>query len=90
MTESLEKASILGFVITILLFSSLIYLAANVDFPLFSSARGSLIPIESADSEGMGMSSFLWNKRGFDMLILPLVLFAVSVCCLAMLREEVR
>lgn len=90
MTESIEKASILGFVITILLFSSLLYIAANIDFPLFSSARGFLIPIWSTDSEGVGMSSFLWNKRGFDMLMLPLVLFAVSVCCLAMLREEVQ
>ena len=88
MTDSLEKASILGFIAAILLFSSLLYLVLSMEFPLFSTARNAFIPIELADSGGVGISGFLWNKRGFDMLMLSLVLFAVSVCCLAMLKEE--
>ena len=38
----------------------------------------------------MGVSSFLWEYRGFDLLTQALLLFATAMCCLAMLREERR
>lgn len=59
MNESQEKAPIMGLLVSILLLSFLIFVAVNVDFPLFSATRESLIPILPNESEGMVVSSFL-------------------------------
>lgn len=53
----------MGLLVSILLLSFLISLAVSVDFPLFSVARESLIPILPNESEGIVVSSFLEPER---------------------------
>lgn len=74
----------------ILLFLSFMYVSSSVPFPSGSYAYSQLVPVTPSDQIGPAMSEFLWQYRGLDLLFQTLVLFATSICCLAMLRRELR
>jgi len=71
-----------------LLFVSLFYVVTTTPFPYSSYRSRELLPTEPADALGGGMSNFLWNYRGFDLIMQTLILFATAISCLALLREE--
>jgi len=77
-----------GFALGALLFLSLLLIGANEPFPVHSFRHGELVPIHPLWDIGMAVSGFLWEYRGFDLLIQALLLFVTAMCCLTMLREE--
>ena len=79
---------IVSLVFTALLFLSLIFVVSSTPFPHAKYRSRELLPIEPADALGSEMSNFLWNFRGFDLMMQTLILFATAISCLALLREE--
>ena len=79
---------IVSLVLTALLFLSLIFVVSSTPFPHAKYRSRELLPIEPADALGGEMSNFLWNFRGFDLMMQTLILFATAISCLALLREE--
>jgi multisubunit Na+/H+ antiporter MnhB subunit len=79
---------IVSLVFTALLFLSLIFVVFSTPFPHAKYRSRELLPIEPADALGGEMSNFLWNFRGFDLMMQTLILFATAISCLALLREE--
>jgi len=77
-----------GFALGALLFFSFLLVVINEPFPVHSFRHGELVPIRPLRDIGMAVSGFLWEYRGFDLLMQALVLFVTAMCCLAMLREE--
>ena len=71
-----------------LLFFSLLYVVSSTPFPHAKYRSRELLPTEPADALGGEMSNFLWNFRGFDLMMQTLILFATAISCLALLREE--
>ena len=88
MTETYRAANYIGAALVVLIFISLIFIVSSVPFPSSVFMGGQFIPTSPSDQIGPAMSGFLWDFRGFDLLMVTLVLFGVSICCLAMLREE--
>jgi multisubunit Na+/H+ antiporter MnhB subunit len=82
--------SVAGFALSLLLFLSLFLIVANEPFPASSYRHGELVPIRPFGGIGAAVSGFLWEFRGFDLLMQALLLFVTAMCCLAMLREERR
>ena len=80
--------SVAGFALGALLFLSYLLIVANEPFPVHSFRHRELVPIRPLGDIGMAVSGFLWEYRGFDLLVQALLLFATAMCCLAMLREE--
>jgi len=79
---------IVSLVFTTILFLSLIFVVSSTPFPHAKYRSRELLPIEPADALGGEMSNFLWNFRGFDLMMQTLILFATAISCLALLREE--
>ena len=79
-----------GFALSVLLFFSFLLIVVNEPFPAHSFRHGELVPIRPLRNIGIAVSGFLWEHRGFDLLMQALLLFATAMCCLAMLQEERR
>ena len=89
MSES--KTSIyVGFVISALIFGILALVLVNEPFPSSTLVHSELIPTKPGSQIGGAMSGFLWDYRGMDLVFQTLILFTTAICCLAMLREEMR
>ena len=80
--------TIAGFAISALLFFSLLFIVIEEPFPVHPFLDGKLMPIRSLHDIVIDVSRFLWEYRGFDLLMQALWLFVTAMCCLAMLREE--
>ena len=85
-----RRDTAVGFTLVILLFTSLTYILLNTPFKAVPFIHEELVSTESSSEIGRAMSNFLWERRGFDLLMQTLVLFATAVCCLAMLRPGRR
>lgn len=82
-----RRYTAVGFTLVILLFASLTYMLLKTPFKATPFIHEEIVSAEEPSSEiGRAMSNFLWERRGFDLLMQTLVLFATAVCCLAMLR----
>jgi multisubunit Na+/H+ antiporter MnhB subunit len=79
-----------GIVITVLILGALVLVLVNEPFPSSRLVHSELIPTQPGSQLGGAMSSFLWDYRGMDLLFQTLILFTTAICCLAMLREEMR
>ena len=80
--------TVAGFALGALLFFSFLLIVVNEPFPVHSFRHSELVPIRPLHDVGMGVSVFLWEYRGFDLLVQALLMFTTAMCCLAMLREE--
>jgi multisubunit Na+/H+ antiporter MnhB subunit len=88
---SAEKTSLYaGIVIVVLIFGALMLVLINEPFPSSRLVHSELIPTQPGSQIGGAMSGFLWDFRGMDLLFQTLILFTTAICCLAMLREEIR
>jgi multisubunit Na+/H+ antiporter MnhB subunit len=88
LNEPYNSANYIGAALVVLIFVSLFFIAYSIPFPSSTFDGGQSIPTSPSDQIGPAMSGFLWDFRGFDLLMVTIVLFSVSICCLAMLREE--
>lgn len=77
-------------IVMTLLFLSFLYVVSTEPFPHASYLSRELLSTQDAGALGGGMSNFLWNFRGLDMIMQTLILFATAISCLALLREEKR
>ena len=79
-----------GLVISALILVALIAILVSEPFPASSLMHGEMIPTQPGSEIGGKMSGFLWDFRGFDLSFQSLVLFTTAICCLALLREEMK
>ena len=86
--NGVDAVKIVSLTFTALLFLSLIFVVSSTPFPHAKYRSRELLPIEPTDALGGEMSNFLWNFRGFDLMMQTLILFATAISCLALLREE--
>jgi hypothetical protein len=89
MSDSVRATTVAGIIVSVLLFISFMYVV-NTPFPADERAHYPSQSVSTSDPNEIGpsMSGFLWGYKGFDLLMQTLVLFATSICCLAMLRRE--
>ena len=90
MSENNVTVKIVGLLIAVCLFLSLLYVVSTTSFPHASYLSRELLSTQRADELGGEMSNFLWNFRGLDLIMQTLILFATAISCLALLREEKR
>ena len=88
MSDNSSATKVVGIVVTVLLFFTFLYVINNTPFPHTTYSSKERLPTQSSDELGGEMSNFLWNYRGFDLMMQTLVLFATAISCLALLREE--
>jgi multisubunit Na+/H+ antiporter MnhB subunit len=79
-----------GIVIAGLIFTAFMIILVSEPFPSSTMAHTEMIPTQPGGELGSAMSRFLWDFRGMDLTFQTLVLFTTAICCLALLREEVR
>ncbi|HUV33881.1 MAG: hypothetical protein ABIJ47_11280 [Candidatus Bathyarchaeota archaeon] len=79
-----------GIVVSVLIFGSLVLILVNEPFPSSKLVHSEMIPTQPGSQIGGAMSGFLWDFRGMDLVFQTLILFTTAICCLAMLREEIR
>jgi multisubunit Na+/H+ antiporter MnhB subunit len=80
----------IGIVVSALIFGALALVLVNDPFPSSKLVHSELIPTQPGSQIGGAMSGFLWDFRGLDLLFQTLILFTTAICCLALLREEIR
>ena len=80
----------IGIVVSALIFGALTLVLVNDPFPSSKLVHSELIPTQPGSQIGGAMSGFLWDFRGLDLLFQTLILFTTAICCLALLREEIR
>jgi multisubunit Na+/H+ antiporter MnhB subunit len=85
-----SKNTAIGVVISLLMFAAFMVILAREPFPNSALAHSEKIETNPGSEIGAAMSKFLWDFRGFDLTFQTLILFTTAVCCLALLREEVR
>lgn len=87
-TAKAAAAAALFSVLCILLLFS--WLGLDVGFPLFQFAPPrfleQLLGVGALGEIAEGVSKFLWEHRGLDLLIQAFVIVATVVCCMAMLK----
>jgi multisubunit Na+/H+ antiporter MnhB subunit len=88
MSENNGAVKVAGLFISGLLFLSLLYVVSTTPFPHTTYLSRELLSTQQAGELGGEMSNFLWNFRGFDLIMQTLILFATAISCLALLREE--
>jgi hypothetical protein len=88
MSENSNGVKVVGIIVCSLLFLTFLYLISTVPFPHSVFRSREVLPIRPGEELGAGMSLFLWNFRGLDMLVASVFLVTTSLSCLALLREE--
>jgi len=79
-----------GAVISALIFGALTLVLVSAPFPSSRLVHSELISTQPGSQIGGAMSGFLWDFRGLDLVFQTLILFTTAICCLALLREEIR
>jgi multisubunit Na+/H+ antiporter MnhB subunit len=79
-----------GVAVAVLLFAALMMVVLSEPFPTSTMAHSEMIPTQPGAEIGSAMSRFLWDFRGMDLTFQTLVLFTTAICCLALLREELK
>lgn len=79
-----------GVAVAVLLFAALMMVVLSEPFPYTTMAHSEMIPTQPGAEIGSAMSGFLWDFRGMDLTFQTLVLFTTAICCLALLREEMK
>ncbi len=85
-----KTSLIAGVVFSLALLGAFLYILASEPFPGSSLVHSKMIPLKPGSSIGGEMSGFLWDFRGMDLVFQTLVLFTTAICCLALLRKEMK
>ncbi len=89
MSEPSSGVKAVSVIVAALLLVAFVYLISSTPFPHASyTSIGTELPVSQGVDLGAGMSRFMWDYRGLDLMAQTLVLFATAIACLAMLREE--
>jgi multisubunit Na+/H+ antiporter MnhB subunit len=88
--SDIKSSKIAGVILSILIFATFMVVLAREPFPSSSLAHSELVPTQPGGEIGIAMSKFLWDFRGFDLTFQTLILFTTAICCLALLKEEIR
>jgi multisubunit Na+/H+ antiporter MnhB subunit len=88
MSENGNGVKVVGVMVCGLLFLTFLYVISTVPFPHSVFRSREVLPIRPSDELGAGMSLFLWNFRGIDMLIASILLITTAMSCITLLREE--
>lgn len=88
MSENGNDVKVVGVIICGLLFLTFLYIISTVPFPHSVFRSREVLPIRPSEELGAGMSLFLWNFRGMDMLIASILLITTAMSCITLLREE--
>lgn len=75
---------------SLIIFVTLMFVLVRTPFPSSEFSHSELIPTKPTGEIGGSMSKFLWDFRGFDLMYQTLILFTTAICCLALLREEIK
>lgn len=82
--------TVAGILVAGLIFTALMIIIVSEPFPSSTMAHSEMIPTQPGGELGSAMSKFLWDFRGMDLTFQTLVLFTTAICCLALLREEMK
>ncbi|MCX6643286.1 MAG: hypothetical protein NTV15_07845 [Candidatus Bathyarchaeota archaeon] len=88
MSENNNGVKVVGVMVCGLLFLTFLYVISTVPFPHAVFRSREVLPIRPSDELGAGMSLFLWNFRGIDMLIASILLITTAMSCITLLRGE--
>lgn len=88
MVEKYKNSRVIGLVLTSLIFLFFIYIISVEPFPFSNITHIAMMPTSQPDNLGKYMSQFLWNYRGFDLLMQSILLFSTAICCLALFKRE--
>ncbi|MFH1180514.1 MAG: hypothetical protein V1710_09145 [Candidatus Bathyarchaeota archaeon] len=88
MSDSTSKVTVA--LVVVLIFASLMMVLVRDPFPSSTMAHSEMIPTQPGSEIGSAMSKFLWDFRGMDLTFQTLILFTTAICCLALLREEMK
>ncbi len=88
MSENYNSVKFAGVMIAVILFFSFLYFLTSFSFPHAKFISYELMPIDPSDRLGISMSEFLWDYRGFDLIMQTLILLSTAISCIALLREE--
>ncbi|MBS7608984.1 NADH-quinone oxidoreductase subunit J [Candidatus Bathyarchaeota archaeon] len=86
--ERIEGRDILGILASIALGSTLLLLVWRMGMPPSVSVVEPALVEEGSKTIGQDMSAFLWSQRGFEIILQGTILFASSLCCLALMRRK--
>lgn len=76
--------------VSVILFMALMTVLIREPFPSSTLAHSEMISTKPGTEIGGAMSRFLWDFRGMDLTFQTIVLFTTAICCLALLREEMK
>ena len=88
MSDTSNKVTVA--LVVVLIFASLMMVLVREPFPSSHMAHNEMIPTQPGSEIGSAMSKFLWDFRGMDLTFQTLILFTTAICCLALLREELK
>ncbi len=88
MSEKSNSTKIIGVIVCVLFFLTFLYIISTTPFPHSIFRSREVLPIRPNEELGAGMSLFLWNFRGIDMLIASILLITTAISCITLLREE--
>lgn len=86
--EKIEGRDILAIIASIALGAIVLLLLGRMGFPPRVSVVEPVLVEEGSETIGQAMSAFLWNQRGFDIILQGTILFASALCCLALMRRK--
>jgi len=85
-----RNSVIIGVAISLLVFISFMIVLTQSPFPHSTLTHSEMIQTKPGSEIGGSMSAFLWDFRGLDLTFQTLILFSTAICCLALLREELK
>jgi multisubunit Na+/H+ antiporter MnhB subunit len=88
MSDSTSKVTVA--LVVVLIFASLMMVLVRDPFPSSTMVHSEMISTQPGSEIGSAMSKFLWDFRGMDLTFQTLILFTTAICCLALLREEMK
>ena len=83
-----NRIRVIGLVLSSLIFLAFIYIMSSEPFPFNNVTHIAMLPTSQPDNLGKYMGQFLWNFRGFDLLMQSILLFSTAICCLALFQRE--
>jgi NADH:ubiquinone oxidoreductase subunit 6 (subunit J) len=86
--EKIEARDILGIMASIALGATILLLFENIGMPPSVTVVEPVLVEEGSGKIGQAMTAFLWNQRGFDIILQGTILFASALCCLALMRRR--
>ncbi len=86
--KRMDRISIVGTVLSIIVVISVLTILLTNEFPTFAPAKFLTRFIESSGNTGQGMSGLLWEQRYLDLIIGAFLILASATSCVALLKPS--